>query len=37
MSLQQNQRSLLSSKMDSRDYPRSDMDGDDNSLKPNQL
>ena len=37
MSLQQNQRSLLSSKMDSREYPRSDMGGDDNSLKPNQL
>ena len=37
ISLQQNQRSLLSSKIDDREYPRSDFCGDDNSLKPNQL
>ena len=35
MSLQQNQRSMLSSNMDSRGYPRSAVN--DNSLNPNQL
>ena len=35
MSLQQNQRSILSSNMDSRGYPRSAIN--DTSLQPNQL
>ena len=37
MSLQQNQRSLLSSKIDTKEYPRSEIDGEDNPLKSNQL
>ena len=35
MSLQQNQRSILSSNMDSRGYPRSEVNN--TSLQPNQL